>query len=182
MSLTVLVSLTLFSSLTSTAVLLPTLILSNNTLRPPQLSNPSVPNNIINNTSPPSDILRIQCTSDYGGSVNPSSCRNVFQYIARTDQETELAQRHTGHPNAIPLPLRFLSNDGLCFVQPVLKIGSETALASSTQMGEAGYTLFQKCVVERGLGGIATNIGVSSSLKTLLTFCTSSLGASEVRT
>lgn len=62
-------------------------------------------------------------------------------------------------------------------MQPVLKIGSETALASPTQMGEAGYTLFQSCVVERGLGGIATNIGVSSSLKPLLTFCTSSSGS-----
>ena len=48
-------------------------------------------------------------------------------------------------------------------MQPLLKPGSETALASSKQMGQAAYTLFQRCVVEKGLGGIAADIGVSSS-------------------
>ena len=75
-----------------------------------------------------------------------------------------MAQRNTGRPDALPLPLRFLSNDGLCFVQPLLKPGSETARASSQQMGQAAYTLFQQCVIEKGLGGIAADIGVSSSL------------------
>ena len=167
-----LVGFTLFSSLAFTAVVLPALIPLDSTLRPPKpLSNPSLPHNIINTTSPPSDALRIRCTSDYGRNLNPSSCRDVFHYIGKTDQENPLAQRHTGHPNAIPLPLRFLGNDGLCFVQPLLKPGAQTALASSKQMGQAAYTLFQRCVVEKGLGGIADNIGVSSLLSICLTFC-----------
>ena len=48
-------------------------------------------------------------------------------------------------------------------------------------MGEAGYTLFQRCVVEQGLGGIAADIGVCSSLKSALTFRTSSSGVFEER-
>ena len=170
MSVTILLSFTLFSYLTSTAVVLPTLIPLDNAMRPPQpLPNPSLPNNVINTTSPPSDVLRIQCNSNYGRNVNPGSCRDVFHYIARTDQENTLAQRNTGHLDAVPLPLRLMSNDGLCFVQPLLKPGSETARASSKQIGLAAYTLFQRCVVEKGLGGIADGIGVSSSLKSVLT-------------
>lgn len=169
MSLTILVSFTLFSSLAFTAVVLPASIPLDNALRPRQpLSNTSLLDSIINTTSPPSDVLQIKCTSDYGRNVNPSSCRDVFHYIGRTEQENTLAQRQTGHPNAIPLPLRFLSDDGLCFVQPLLKPGLETARASSKQMGQAGYTLFQRCVVEKGLGGIANNIGVSFFLLKLL--------------
>ena len=49
-------------------------------------------------------------------------------------------------------------------MQPLLKPGSETARASSLQVGQAAYTLFQRCVVAKGLGGIAADIGVSSSL------------------
>ena len=162
MCLTILVSFTLFSSLAFTAVVLPPSIPLDNALRSRQpLSNTSLPDSIINTTFPPSDVLQIKCTSDYGRDVNPSSCHDVFHYIGRTEQENTLAQRKTGHPNAIPLPLRFMSNDGLCFVQPLLKPGLETARASSKQMGQAGYTLFQRCVVEKGLGGIANDIGVS---------------------
>ena len=50
-------------------------------------------------------------------------------------------------------------------MQPLLKVGAETARASSKEMGEAGYTLFERCVVEKGLGGIAADIGASSSLQ-----------------
>ena len=110
--------------------------------------------------------------SEYGRNLNPNSCRNVFHYIGKLEREDTFAQRRTGHPSDIPLPMRFLSDDGLCFVQPLLKPGSETARASSLQMGRAAYTLFQRCVVEKGLGGIAADIGGSSSLNLFDDPCT----------
>ena len=163
MSLIKLVSLTLFSSLASTAVVLPALIPLDIALRPPQPpSNPSLPNNITNTASPPSNALRVRCTSTYGDNVNPSSCRNALTQFGPADEEMTFAQRNTGRPDAIPLPLRFVSDDGLCFVQPLLKAESETGRATLKQIGDTAYTLFQECVVGKALGGYAEGIGVSS--------------------
>ena len=49
-------------------------------------------------------------------------------------------------------------------MQPLLAPGAETARATPKQAGQAAYTLFQRCVVEQGLGGIAVDIGLSLSI------------------
>lgn len=46
-------------------------------------------------------------------------------------------------------------------MQPLLVSGAVTAQASSAELGAAAYTLFQACVVEQGVGGLATDIGAS---------------------
>ncbi len=153
----------LLSSLVSAAVLLPRSTLPNNALLDPQTpASPLFPSIITNNSIPTPNVLRIQCDgTHYGRDLNPSSCLDVFHYVGKSDEQTTFAQRHTGRPNDIPLPLRILSNDGRCFVQPLLIRGAVTGTISSTQMGQAAYTLFQRCVVEKGLGGIAADVGTS---------------------
>lgn len=47
----------------------------------------------------------------------------------------------------------------MCYVQPILAEGAVTARASPREVGNAAYTLFQECVVKRGMGGIAGDIG-----------------------
>lgn len=44
-------------------------------------------------------------------------------------------------------------------MQPVLRPGKQSAQASSEQVGNAAYTLLHECVIKRGVGGIAANIG-----------------------
>lgn len=51
------------------------------------------------------------------------------------------------------------TDDGLCFVQSVLKDGAISGRASSSEMGHAAFTVLQACVIERGMGGIAWDIG-----------------------
>lgn len=46
-------------------------------------------------------------------------------------------------------------------MQTLLLRGAVTGHASSTQIGQAAYTLFQRCVVDRGFGAIAAQIGTS---------------------
>ena len=46
-------------------------------------------------------------------------------------------------------------------MQPLLLRGATTGHASSTQMALAAHALFERCVVEKGVGGIAANIGAS---------------------
>ncbi len=49
-------------------------------------------------------------------------------------------------------------------MQPLLLHGAASGHASSTQIGQAAYIVFQRCVVERGHGGIAADIGASFSV------------------
>lgn len=44
-------------------------------------------------------------------------------------------------------------------MQPLLLRGAVTGHASSTQMGQAAYIIFERCVLEKGVGGIAADIG-----------------------
>ena len=170
MCLAILAGVYLFSSFASTAVLVPPSSLPEKIVPPPQtLPSLFIPGNITNTPSPNSKPLRIHCDGTvYGRNLNPSSCRGVFHYLARSDEQSTFSERHTGRPNDVPLPMRFLSNDGLCFVQPLLLHGAVTGQASSAEIGEAAYTLFQTCVVEKGIGGIAADIGASVFLQICL--------------
>ncbi len=47
----------------------------------------------------------------------------------------------------------------------VLKEGAISGKASSTEIGVAAFTMLQTCVVERGVGGMAFNIGEFSKVR-----------------
>lgn len=156
-----LVSVPLFSSLISAAAFSPPSPPRAVILRAPQtLSSPFVPNNITNTSTTPSNVLRIQCDgSRYGRDLNPHSCRDVFNFLPQSDEQETFSERHTGRLNDVPLPIRVISDDGRCFMQPLLLRGAVTGHASSTQMGQAAYIIFERCVLEKGVGGIAADIG-----------------------
>ena len=58
-----------------------------------------------------------------------------------------------------PVPTKQVLDDGLCFVQPLLKVGATPGHASSHEMGQAAFTLLHTCVMKQGVGGIAGKIG-----------------------
>ena len=57
------------------------------------------------------------------------------------------------------------TEDGLCFIQPILAQGVDIGHATATQVGTAAYTLLQTCVIERGMGGLALDIGESKPVR-----------------
>ena len=169
MCIKIIVAICLLFSLLSAALLPPPPSPLNNPPRLPRT--PSPPLHPTNTTLPPSNALRIQCDGTrYGHNLSPNSCRNVFSHVAKSDHQTTFSERHTGRPNDVPLPWRILSDDGLCFMQPVLLRGVMTGHASSTQIAQAAYTLFRRCVVEEGVGGVAADIGASVSAFSLTYF------------
>ena len=56
------------------------------------------------------------------------------------------------------------SDDGLCYGQIVLAEGVAIGHASMTQIARGAYQVLSKCVRERRVGGIASNIGQSQYL------------------
>ncbi|KAF6227108.1 hypothetical protein HO133_008549 [Letharia lupina] len=112
------------------------------------------------NNSSSDNRLKIACDATrYGKNLKVSSCRNVFNFMKKDETTYTFAERDSGVPNDGPLPLRTLSNDGLCFVQPVLSAGAISGKASPTEIGQAALVTLQTCVIERGMGGMAFNIG-----------------------
>ena len=165
--------------------------ISSSYLLPPTILAPSS-----NNTSS-GNKLKIACDSTrYGKNLKVDSCRNIFRYLNKDDTQYTFAERDSGVPLDIPLPLRTFSSetprryfrflgynaplvdlfrpshsdasttdDGLCFVQTILKKGALFGHASSTEIGQAAFTMLQVCVVERGMGGLAFNLGECPKLR-----------------
>lgn len=50
-------------------------------------------------------------------------------------------------------------DDGVCFLQPLLAKGAVIGHASATEIFRAGAQILQTCVIERGMGGLAYDIG-----------------------
>lgn len=115
------------------------------------------------------EVLKLRCNPvRYGRNLNVGSCRKVFNFIAQDDTQTVFAERSTVQPHDLNLPFRAISSDGLCYVQPILAEGAVTARASPREVGNAAYTLFQECVVKRGMGGIAGDIGGDNNLDVMI--------------
>ncbi|CAD6589690.1 MAG: hypothetical protein ASARMPRED_004173 [Alectoria sarmentosa] len=118
-----------------------------------------------NDNSTSGNVLKIACDGTlYGKNLKVSSCRNIFHFLSKDETEFRFAQRDSGVPCDVPLPLRTLSTDGLCFVQLLLKKDAVSGRATSTEIGQAAFTLLQTCVIERGMGGMAFNIGGDNQL------------------
>ena len=185
--------------------LCPEIVLAAAAASPPPISSPNLLVVPATSAPPPSggnlssgNRLQLVCDSaKYGRNLKVPSCRNLFQYLNKDDAQITFAERDSGVPYNIPLPLRTYSgerepfpqtlltsrgvaaapnwlackyprshsdastmtDDGVCFVQEILRQGAISGRASATEIGQAAFTLLQACVVERGMGGIAHNIG-----------------------
>lgn len=61
--------------------------------------------------APSGVVVGVQCNVRYGRRLDFQDCRDAYGYIARADQRVvRLAQRHTGLPHDVALPLRFLGS------------------------------------------------------------------------
>ncbi len=75
---------------------------------------PLSPANILapsSNTSSTGNKMIIACDGTrYGKNLKVKSCRNVFGFLSKDDKQLTFAERDSGVPSDIPLPLRTLSS------------------------------------------------------------------------
>lgn len=113
--------------------------------------------------------LQIQCNAPlYGQKLKVPSCKKVFELIVKHDSQIKFAERASMVPHALNLPYRLQSNDGVCYLQIELTQGAPSGSASSTEFGQAGFTLLRQCVTQWGYGGIAWDIGGDNQLKVVM--------------
>lgn len=81
----------------------PELLISSNSLVSP--SNVSVPSG---------NILKIACDSRrFGKNLKVKSCRQLFGYVKKDNTQFTFAQRNSGIPHDLPLPLRTYSGESI---------------------------------------------------------------------
>ncbi len=80
-------------------------ISSPNSLSPANILSPS------SNTSSTGNKMIIACDGTrYGKNLKVKSCRHVFGFLSKDDKQLTFAERDSGVPSDIPLPLRTLSS------------------------------------------------------------------------
>ena len=81
--------------------------------RPISPSNLLSPANILASSSNTSseNVLKISCDgTTYGKNLRVKSCRNVFNFMVKNETQFTFAERDSGVPCDVPLPLRTLSS------------------------------------------------------------------------
>ena len=117
--------------------------------------------NLINSTSLDVSMAKPYCRTKYGSRVQLASCTNAWRKIPR-DSELRLyglrADIAAGAPVDVGLPLRYLSDDGLCAIDIRAKYDSDPFLkiadsAENIEVSQAAKVVLDHCVQEKRLGG-----------------------------
>ena len=104
------------------------------------------------------------------GPLNTQSCTDaVRQLDIRSTNPILWGLRNSGHRYQIYLPRRFISDDGTCFVEPILRQGHDSSSTSQQSIATAAIALIRKCVAGNPpRSGIAKDIGGDNKLGLVL--------------
>lgn len=145
---------------------------------------PPILHNVVNDSIPPSEIVHIPNTSNntytsptnasnemlihcdvmmFGHGLDKRDCLeaifSVPPAISPVHQELSFGERAAGRFD-IGLPRRYLSNNGLCAIQPRLVQGATAARLTPNEARKAAVSVVDRCVDrEVSTGGIAGYIG-----------------------
>lgn len=139
---------------------------SQSTVSPPSLTltNNPIPPSVVENTSLPLSSITYVCGDNYYGSgAFANSCDEAVRTMAVVPgpaaHQFTWGERDMGHYD-IPLPQRWYSSDGLCYIEMELVNGQQPALASQSQVVAGAETVIDGCIRgnEDPKGGLAENI------------------------
>ena len=111
---------------------------------------------LLNSTSLPSEGIR--CNHQrLGRGLDKRSCWNAWDKMPRSSHQHELYPRHSGRHTEVPtlskLPIRYLSDDGLCAIDVRLPVGSKGDTTTEREIAGAARSVVFECVEDHGWGG-----------------------------
>ena len=93
----------------------------------------------------------------FGKELDKRSCWNAWDKMPRSPSQHRLYSRLSGRQARAPylskLPLRYLSDDGLCAIDVRLPQGSKGDTASDRAIAGAARSVLFQCVEDHGWGG-----------------------------
>ncbi|KAI4100669.1 MAG: hypothetical protein L6R37_005332 [Teloschistes peruensis] len=120
--------------------------------------------------------------SKYRSNLQKSSCQNAILQIPQTQSSVRFRWRSGGgSPSDLPLPQRFISKDGLCIAEVVLKDKARSGRAKWSEIAKAAVDMYFGCVVPKGEGSMAMDIGEDKTLGLIMTSYTPRVTCLSVR-
>ena len=122
----------------------------------------TLPNHTVSYPNPPLNVQNECDWQRYGRRLKESSCRNAWDKIGTSGTSHTLfaRPRGAGQYAEIPiwsrLPIRYLSDDGVCAIDLRIKSGGRQDTTSSQAVSTAVDLLLRKCVEQDGWGGRRT--------------------------
>lgn len=115
-------------------------------------------NLISSQTTSPSNAALVCNGQTYGFNVPLRSCMDAYRQIPDDATDLTFAPRHTVSCD-IALPFRWISSDGRCIIDVLIKDSSPSANVSYSELRTAANLLSFHCVNRRSQGGIVTGLG-----------------------
>lgn len=104
----------------------------------------------------------------YRSNLNPISCQDAVAQIPTSAGHQRFSLRGIGQYE-IGLPFRYISFDGRCTIDLLLKDGYSSERASMLEISGAARSLLNRCVRAQKVGGIAMEVGESGNLGVIMT-------------
>ncbi|KAL8661063.1 MAG: hypothetical protein Q9202_005935 [Teloschistes flavicans] len=135
-----------------------------------------------NTTAVSSDTGIIHCDgSKYRSSLQKASCQNAILQIPQTQSSVRFHVYGASLPSDLRLPQRFIGKDGLCIVEVVLKDKARFGSAKWSEIAKAAVDMYFGCVVPKGEGSVAMDIGKDQTLGLIMTSYTPRVTCLSVR-
>lgn len=138
-------------------------------LHSPNATEQSVPQN--GSLQEFSDLTRttLYCMRVHGENMPIDSCKLALSKIERTTDQKWYFPRHRPRrdipPNSIPMPVRYLSDDGICAIDLILAPGSGGDEASPDLIYHNAKSIIDRCVVMEGKGGVQMDFTRGDDMK-----------------
>ncbi|KAL8690467.1 MAG: hypothetical protein Q9218_004090 [Villophora microphyllina] len=122
--------------------------------------------------------------SKYRSGLRAPSCSDAISQIPRTQHDIRFRARGSSGGGAtinIQVPQRFISADGQCIIEIILKDKARYGFARWIEISSAARDMYFGCVASRGQGSIATDIGPDETLGLIMTRYTPQVTCLSVR-
>ena len=105
----------------------------------------------------------VWCSAHHGDSMKLASCSNAWAKIDASSlpMEFRTRSRTVESPASSRLPLRWLSDDGICAIDVHAVGGSSGDISTGDQISEQAMRILHQCVVGRHMGGSVQGLGRS---------------------
>lgn len=140
----------IFVSLTSAVSLPPSILL---------LQNLTQTADTLNGTFPDLTAGKLSCSTIRGYGLQEDSCRNALDKmdLSSTKVEIFVPRSVEGVTDRVGVPLRYLSDDGLCAIDVFFYRRSEGDLTTWAVISDRAKTILEKCVILLQKGGSMTH-------------------------
>lgn len=115
------------------------------------------------------------CNAVYGRDLEIASCLNAWAKIYRLAPSQAYGPRPRFHfdppPDTLTLPVRYLSDDGLCSIDLQNNVGSQGDTVSGLLISQEARSIIDECVRNKKRGGNIHDIGNPFLFINALTLC-----------